>query len=81
MIWFFERGTETTRLETRFENDSREYVLIVDAPGRERTTERFKSVPKFQARLHELEAQLKAEQWTQHGRPEILLDGWRGPMS
>lgn len=81
MVWFFERGEETARLETLFENDSADYVLIVEVPGRERRTERFKNAQRFHARVLALEAQLTEEQWTQHGQPQILPDGWRGPTS
>jgi hypothetical protein len=81
MVWFFERGEETARLETRFENDSADYVLIVEVPGRERRTERVKNAQRFHARVLALEAQLKEERWTQHGQPQILPDGWRGPTT
>lgn len=49
MIWFFERGSETTRLETRFDNDSKEYLLIIEVPGQQPKMERFKSLQKFHA--------------------------------
>ena len=32
MIWFFERGSETLELETRYDNETSEYVLEIVAP-------------------------------------------------
>ena len=29
MLWFFERNDEQVKLETRFDNDTQEYVAIV----------------------------------------------------
>jgi hypothetical protein len=78
MVWFFERAQEVTRLETRFDNDAREYVLIIEAPGVVPRTERFATRQDFQARLLVLERQLKSQNWAQRGDVQILADGWRG---
>ena len=32
MIWIFERGEESLRLETRYDNETTEYVLILHHP-------------------------------------------------
>jgi hypothetical protein len=80
MVWFFEREHEVTRLETRFDNDSGEYVLIIEPPNVALRTERFTSQQDFQARLVVVERQLKAQHWAQRRGVQILADGWRGPQ-
>jgi hypothetical protein len=80
MVWFFERAQEVTRLETTFDNDTKEYILVVESNGTPRT-ERFPTQQAFQARLTNLEEQLRAQKWVQRGDVEILEDGWRGPTS
>jgi hypothetical protein len=38
MLWFFERDDESLKLETRYDNDTSEFVVIVRHPdGREHT--------------------------------------------
>ncbi len=79
MIWIFERGPELARIETRFDNASRTYVLRIEwGDGREEI-ERYQDVVAFDARIRELEAQLKKDDWRQLGPPGILSEGWRGP--
>ena len=77
MIWLFERGQEALRIETRCDNDAREYVATTYWPDGRSETERFTSVAAFRARLGALERQLAAEQWTQIGSPMLLSEGWR----
>ena len=81
MVWFFARGQSQVRLETRYDNASREYVLEVAWPDRPSETERFGDLEAFRARVVILEEQLAAEHWAQVGSPEILPHGWRGPIS
>jgi hypothetical protein len=33
MVWLFERDEESLKLETRYDNATREYVVIVQYPG------------------------------------------------
>jgi hypothetical protein len=80
MVWFFERAQEVTRLETTFDNDTKEYILVIEANGTPRI-ERFPNQQAFQARLGNLEQQLRAQKWVQRGDVEILEDGWRGPTT
>jgi hypothetical protein len=69
MIWFWSRATEKMQLETRFDNDSKEYVLTIRfADGREEF-ERFPEMTLFRQRLVTLETQLEADQWVQSGTP------------
>jgi hypothetical protein len=81
MIWSFARGDEAIRLETRFDNQTREYVLEITWADRSPTIETFKSLAQFRARVVLVEDQLSAEHWVQVGGPEILPHGWRGPTS
>ncbi len=81
MVWFFEREQEVTRLETTFDNDTQEYVLVFDLTNGARPTERFASLVAFKSRLVELEDQLRAQNWVQRGDVQILDDGWQGPST
>ena len=77
MIWIFERGNESLRLETRYENDTAEYVLIVHHPDGSHQTERFNDRVTFQTRLDSLEKKLGRENWHYVGAPVLLRDGWK----
>jgi hypothetical protein len=81
MIWFFARGNEAVRVETRFDNASREYVLEVEWPNKPLETERFRDHAAFEARVTGIEAHLRGQLWAQVGGPEIVPDGWRGPFT
>lgn len=80
MIWSFERGDEVIRLITRIDNGKGDYVLVIEWAERPSETERFADYAAYQARLLALERQLAADRWTLIGSPEILPDGWRGPI-
>jgi hypothetical protein len=81
MVWFFSRGNDSVRVETRFDNTSREFVLDVTWPGRPPETERFNDLGVFQSRVLAVEAQLEAESFAQVGTPKVLPHGWRGPFT
>jgi hypothetical protein len=76
MVWFFERGSESFSLETRYDNDTTEFLLIRHRASGVQQIERFADALSFQQRLEILEKQLAEEQWTQHG-PTFLHDGWK----
>jgi hypothetical protein len=77
MLWIFEREPgELLRLETRYDNETSEYVLIMHRPEGGPDVERFRDIVKFQERLENLETQLEADSWTQSG-PIFLHDGWK----
>jgi hypothetical protein len=80
MVWFFERAEVVTRLETVFDNATRDYVPLIAAPGDAVRTERFPTEQAYRARLVELEQHLKAQGWVQSTNIEIT-DGWRGPST
>ena len=77
MVWLYERGAEALRLETRFDENAREYVLVILWADGRAETERFREYAAFDARLRGLEQQLSAEHWMLAGSPTFLRDGWR----
>jgi hypothetical protein len=77
MLWIFERGTEVRRFETRYDNDTAEYVLVIHDADVAPHIERFGSALAFQRRLETLERQLDAEEWRPVGTPTLLPDGWK----
>jgi hypothetical protein len=69
MIWFWSRTKEQLQLETRFDNDTREYLLTIRYADNRQEFERFPDVASFQKRLTSLEKQLEADHWVQSGTP------------
>jgi len=76
MIWIFERLGEALQLETRVDNDTGEFVLIVHQSSAGPQVERYRDAEEFRLRLEALETQLEADRWTQRG-PVLLHDGWK----
>lgn len=76
MLWFFERSAQVLELETRYSNETGEYVLEMRGPGVEPQTERFADAASFRTRLIALETSLTGQQWRRKGPPMILPDGW-----
>jgi hypothetical protein len=77
MIWFYERGTETLRIETRYDNGARVYELIWHYPDGSRTLESFRDEAEFRTRSEAVEASLLEEAWRPSGSPQLLRDGWK----
>jgi hypothetical protein len=77
MIWFFERGTDTLKIETRFNNDARMYELIWHHPDGTRTVESFFHEAEFRQRSEEVEARLLDDAWQPASSPQLLRDGWK----
>ena len=77
MVWFFSRDTNELRVETRYDNDAAEYVLIVHWPDGRHHTERFSTLADFRDRVVELQHTMEVEGWLSSGSPQILRDGWR----
>ena len=77
MLWVFQRGAESQQLETRYDNDTAEYVLIIHSPNGSQQVERFADAVTFGKRLESLEQQLAGEHWTATGAPVLLRDGWK----
>lgn len=76
MLWFFERNDQSLRLETRYDNDTSEYVLILNWPDGHEETERFTDREEYRLRLVALENSFETQRWVRHGPPMILPDGW-----
>jgi len=75
VIWFWSRTNERLQLETRFDNDAKEYILTVRYPDDRREFERFPDMVSFRHRLNSLERQLEADNWVQVGRPSVDSEG------
>ena len=76
MVWFFERSDGKMEVETRFDNDTFEYVIVVRKPeGRERA-EAYADAGSFRSRLVALEQELLADRWHNTGPPLLLPAGW-----
>jgi hypothetical protein len=80
MVWFFGRGSEVIRVETRIDSASGDYLVEVAKPDGAVETERFSDRDVFQQRLEAIEAQLQAQSYVQLGA-EVLPPGWRGPFT
>jgi hypothetical protein len=76
VLWFYSQDLLTVKIETRYDNDTEEYVLIVHRPSEDRQEERFVTLRMFRERILELQKQIRAEGWTQDGPPMIVPDGW-----
>ena len=76
MLWYFQRGLEDLRLETRHDDATDEYLLTVHGPTGE-TVEQFTDVFSFRARLQTLEDELAADHWERLGLPVVMKDGWK----
>jgi hypothetical protein len=75
-VWFFEHSHKQVTLETRFDNDTQEYVAIVQWPDGREQTERYCTAAGFQARLLALERERETERWHRNGPMIVLPDGW-----
>jgi hypothetical protein len=76
MVWFYKRDRASLSLETRYDNDTFEYVAIVFHPDGRRDTERFARREAFAEWLQRFEQQLEAERWAADGPAHVLADGW-----
>jgi hypothetical protein len=76
MVWFYKRGEASLSIETRYDNESAEYVAIVVGTDGRQQTERFHTREAFRERLMALEQQFQHEQWIPDGPVHVLPDGW-----
>jgi len=74
MVWFFDRAAESLRLETRFDNDTREFVGVVRYPNGQGLERRFRSGEEFRNWLQAFEAALAGERCAA-GRSSCPTDG------
>jgi hypothetical protein len=76
MVWFYKRDRVSLSLETRYDNDTSEYVAVVVHPDGHREIERFDRRELFRAWLETFEKRLADERWEADGPAHILPDGW-----
>ena len=76
MLWFYAQDRLTLTIETRYDNRTAEYVLVVHWSANHRQEERFATEILFRKRLLELETLVHTEGWRKDGPPTILPDGW-----
>lgn len=76
MLWIYKRGSESLRVEARFDTDTQEYVLIFYRDDGTQQTERFEDTIAFQNRLETVEKQLDRERWSSDGA-RLRSDGWK----
>jgi hypothetical protein len=77
MLWFFDRRQEVLSLETRYDNDTDEYVAIARYADGHQQTDRFGDAEQFRSWLVALEHTLERDHWqSRSGGPLVLPDGW-----
>ena len=52
MLWFFDRDNEKVEVETRFDNNTLDYVLVIRWPGRPRRDGTLRRLRKLQRAGH-----------------------------
>jgi hypothetical protein len=76
MVWFFDRDDQHVEVETRFDNDTLEYVLAVRWPDGHANVERHPDAESFRTRVMALDRELKSMNWRNTGSPALLPEGW-----
>ncbi len=76
MLWFFERDDESLKLETRYDNDTSEFVVVVRDPDGREHTKRFTESDAYGAWLEAFERDLEHKRWTRRHGPMVIPDGW-----
>jgi hypothetical protein len=76
LVWFYTRGRDSLRLETRYDNATLEYIGLVTYPDGRIQTKRFSAPDEFRAWAVAMETELATAEWILDGAPYILADGW-----
>ena len=76
MLWFYSQDSLSLTIETRYDNRTAEYVLVVHWSVNHQQEERFATETLFRKRLFEIEMQVNSGGWRKDGPPKILPDGW-----
>jgi len=76
MVWFYKRDRASLCVETRYDNETSEYVAVVIRPDGGELIQRFLTREAFREALMALEQQLQHEHWMPDGPPHVLPDGW-----
>jgi hypothetical protein len=77
MVYLFERESDSMRIETRFNSESRTYEIIWRKADGTVTQETFKGETSFRSRLDEIYSDLEQDDWRTIGPPQLQRDGWR----
>lgn len=67
MLWFFERENQSLRLETRYDNETAEFVVMVQWPDGREQTERFTELETCRSWLAAFDNAVEAERWKPNG--------------
>ena len=62
MVWYFQRGREHLRVQTR-RAKSGDFVLTLHQADGTQLVDRFRSASKLRKRLHDLERKLTSARW------------------
>jgi hypothetical protein len=76
MLWFYTRDRASLSLETRYDNQTLEYLGILTHPDGRREAKRFPTAQAFRNWLVALDRKLTAKRWAQTGPPHLLPNGW-----
>jgi hypothetical protein len=76
MIWFWSREQQQLRVETRYDNETSDFVVAIEHPDGHQECERFPNLVELRKRLVALEQQFAAEHWTPAGEPLFVPDGF-----
>jgi hypothetical protein len=76
MLWFFDHRDATLIIETRYDNDTSEFVATVRYPNDREHIERFSDSEEFRRWLKAFEQTLGRQHWIARGGPIILPYGW-----
>jgi hypothetical protein len=76
MLWFFERDDASLKLETRYDNDTSEFVVIVRYPDGHEHCERFIDGDDCRLWLEAFQQNHAVRRWTARNEPTILPYGW-----
>jgi hypothetical protein len=68
---------EDLRIETRYDNEMADYVIVTHRPDGRVHTERFSIESQFRSRVIEVQKYIDDEGWRSTGSPVIMQDGWR----
>jgi hypothetical protein len=75
MIWMYQKDAQAVGLETRYDNRTLQYVLIIHRPDGDEI-ERYERLEEFRERLLTLERTLAEEAWQRSGPPILSPAGW-----
>ncbi|MGH9142864.1 MAG: hypothetical protein ACRD3J_02040, partial [Thermoanaerobaculia bacterium] len=67
MIWFYERDSQALQLETAYDNETAEYVAVVQHPDGRKETARFSDADSFRDWLMAFEDKLSDDRFVRRG--------------